>query len=504
VDDVEPSGGEVNFTVGADDATDTGCAVAVVWADDGDDDLDIDNDNEADGIGDSAPDIDVVEGVGQADETTFVDDVTPEGGEVSFTVNADDAADTGCAVAVVFADDGDDDLDLDDDNEPIEDFAVSGNLTFNPAEAANGANVTGVVTFVAKNVASGSFVVDPAGAPPPVTINYDGNDNFRETGNPVTEDGFEAELSEGDTVTANPYATNPDLASSLNIDTDTPTPTTLALTQTGNDIDIDVTPNNPNFATMDSDDQVIFIRGELDEDDGGNTDACDAGDIGPFLFGPNGAPGGGDDATAEDFDILGAKTKAVEVGEDNDGIFESLFEDQPTGCFIYGGVQVVDGDIGDVPGFSGAVAIGVGDDARPLLIDAAITTDNPVGATVDDTDEGFLQFNEPMQAGIVNGRFRSTDPDNEQFDIDCDVNATCTLVNGDANADNDTTDTVDANSRVNFVLTADPIKVAGPVTTLNTAQMPLTITELSTEFNDAGGNQANLADSTDKTLENEF
>jgi hypothetical protein len=463
---------------------------------------DSDDDNEADDIGDGDAAIEVVQGVGQADDTTEVDDVEPDAdGEIAVSVNANVAGDAACVVLVAFEDDGDDDLDLavedEDASAPIEPFGVSGELTFLPEEGANGTNDSGTVTFVDKD--TNTFVIDDI-----TSYVYDPNDNFTVidddsfgitgfgtvplgTGNqvPSDESEFEAALSVGDEVDVTLYSQNDALSSTFDIVDNTPDPPVVDITQDGNDIEFDVEPSTPGYADMDADDTLIIARAEIDEDTGGDEDECDAPDVDP------------DDLSEDDFTPVGSTTVAAERADDDNGTFEVDLVDQPAGCYLYIATFIVDGDIGDPGTEAGNAPIEIegGDDTNaPTIDDARIDEAGALTTVIDATDVIQLVFDEDIEtADITTARIIATDADGDRFQISCATN-TCELLDGE---DDDEVNT----NVLEITITAGATDLnAG--TGDDVANQPATVV-LTAELEDAAGNAVDLAASDDVIIDDE-
>ena len=110
------------------------------------------------------------------------------------------------------------------------------------------------------------------------------------------------------------------------------------------------------------------------------------------------------------------------------------------------------------------------------------------GAELDTGDTFVMDFSEDL-AGYADdtGVIRVTDGDGEIFEIDCAGGGNaCTLMD-DLDAGNTNTE-----DRIEVVLAADPVKVGGPAGD-GIAQVPADITDLSTVFDDAAGNDVDLA-----------
>ncbi|MEX1163832.1 MAG: fibronectin type III domain-containing protein [Nitriliruptor sp.] len=212
---------------------------------------------EADNQGNTNAEIEVVNGSTVADGTDEVV-VPPVNGTINFTIDSTVAE---AVRPVLFSDeDGDDDLDLDADDQPTEDFGVGGAKTWIPAEAAAGEFDVDVTSV---NKDANRFVGDGASAEDDGSYYYDSNDVFRVSNAPVTMATFEARLSTGDDVDGI-YATDEDLQSTFNLTDTSPTaPENVAASATDSDT-VEVTWTEPDSGEPD---EYIIYRYELDEDE---------------------------------------------------------------------------------------------------------------------------------------------------------------------------------------------------------------------------------------------
>ena len=337
--------------------------------------------------------ITVVNGVDIAD-TDYVDNAAAVAGTVQFTVTG--SADV-CVRAVVFADaDNDNQLDVDAEGLPTEDFAVTTQISIQPAEAAGGAIAaggTGQVNatrvdedadfFVGCVLTADTGLTETQGDC--ATYNYDSNDNFSVDGVPATLAEFEAALSAGDDV-GGTYAPNPDLASTFNLEDEAPQPpatvTVDAAGTTDTAVEIDFTAP----ATGAPDEYRIYRTVDPTP-----LDACPA---------------------------FGAEYTLVATVEGNVTTFTSTGLTAETAyCFAVTAVQ--DGDESAAAGPVQAVTLAPGDVAAPTIANAVVATDVGFVGIVDSGDAWRLEFDEALAAAANTGDFLMTDPDGDLILVDC-------------------------------------------------------------------------------------
>jgi putative cell wall-binding protein len=547
LDDADPAASAISFTVDIGDNETV--AIALVPCEDVDVSdagvvtlLDDDENNEADSTGDvDNAFIDTVNGV-NVDDDTVVEDVEPNSsGNVSFTVNSDGPD---CVRAVVWADDGDGDIDLDENGAPTEEFGISGELNFLPQEASgeqNGSSFLVVDVDKDENFFVGDEDFDVTTTGDQFTFFYDGSDDFnvRQEDNPLTPadefddhastvDEFEGELSKFDEITVLTYADNPDLDSDYDMYDNGAEAPDVTLTQDENDITLEVIPQDDNlsdddtFDTMDAGDLVVAFKAEVDPEQEGDIAVDPTGDECSDIDFVNAINQG--DLTADDFDIVGAMTKADEeaaVDGDFDGVFTFELPDEPeSDCEIYGAALIVDGDLGD-PGFDantgndqdldgGAfgfpdpVVIGGADDTGDPTIESAVVdeTNGTLDTVADDGDVIDLLFSEEMESNF-NARFIVTDADGDRFQIDCSGGGVeCDLLSSDPD-DADNLESADNGDllRIEFQGGMDGVTDLNPGTggddVLN---YPATI-QSTTNIEDTSGNGVNVTDSPDKVID---
>lgn len=529
-DDPEASSRQFTFEVG-----DSDVSVALVDCDNVTTDsngvvsfADANDDDEAD-LGGTNGEIEVLQGVAQADGTEQVDEVSPSNGDINVTVNAEEG---GCFAIVVWEDtDGDGDLDLDENDEPTEPFGVSGNLFYLPEEAEAGSDTDQAqVSFVDKTNdlftagndddeldgddftyeydANDNYYIDPY-----EDEDFDGDDDSDET-DQATQAEFEAALSKGDTIRVDDYQTNEELESTFIITRDNPAPPAVSSEEVDDDtVSFDAEPTDPSYELMAGSDSLIVARAEIDVESNAEDDTeCSIADV---LADP-------DQVEEDDFELVAAMTKAQEAaGEDGDadGVFSFELADQPAGCYVYIVTAVVDGDIG-APSFVNELGVdsapipleieGEGDSSDPTITDARVEEEGGSLDTVLDTgDVVQLTFSEEMDS---NGseRFIVTDADGDRYQISCagdDVDCNYVFADPDDAADAE----APANGDMLIISFIDDgsggARIEG-VTDLNSEvgdndpSWPATIVS-TTNVTDTAGNPVDLAESDDVVIDDE-
>jgi len=179
--------------------------------------------------------IQVVNGTIQTTPGTLVSNVTPVGGQVTFTVNS---TVIGAATPVVFAKNtGNDSLLINASGAPQQSFGVGGTVIWSAAAAPNG-TYTGPIDVIATNPAANTFEASVAAAPAgagagPFTFNYNtplSTYSYDATGSlfPLSESQFASYIGTGDVLaTFNYNSAGP--TTTFEITTDVPsTPGSLA------------------------------------------------------------------------------------------------------------------------------------------------------------------------------------------------------------------------------------------------------------------------------------
>ena len=300
-----------------------------------------------------------------------VDDIAPVSGQITFTVDGDTPE---SVTPVVYAQTGADvGLDLDASEQPSEAFGVGGTINYVPAEAANGAAVTGPVDSVDK--AENSFASATA------TYFYDTNDTFSIVGDgPVTFATFEAALSSGDGMTGS-YTNEPTLVSTFDLTDDNPTVATVTgVTSVATGASVAYTAVGP----LDS---VNVLRALS----GNNTD-CAVG-------------------------TTPVASYAV-VGSDTDG---SPFVDTTVARpeqYCYNVASVNDGDTG-ASGAASFIALTAADAASPTSVDVRLSTSAGLAGQLDIGDAFKVAFSEPMGAATVGDSIVVHDADGTFATISC-------------------------------------------------------------------------------------
>lgn len=170
-----------------------------------------------------------------------VDQIVPVNGTITFTVDSEEAD---CVVAVLFQDTADDDvINLNADNEPVEPFVATGELTFTARPAVTGSTTGNTVTST--DEANDRFTADSddAGTFPDVVFAYDANDSFNLPGlSGASLAQFEDALTVGDVVSVQ-YNADPAGVSTFTITTNT-TPAPSNVTASVTNADGDATAND--------------------------------------------------------------------------------------------------------------------------------------------------------------------------------------------------------------------------------------------------------------------
>lgn len=421
---------------------------------------DTDNNDLADGVGD-----DSIAEITRTNSQTLTSaagtaTINPVNGTLNFTI---DGVARGTVVPVLFVDaNSDGQVNLDENNQPTEQFGVGGETTYLATPAVSGTYTNGTVNSVDK--AANTFVATTGTGT--FTFAYDSNDSYTIGGVSVGMTAFEAALSTGDTITTT-YTTDTEGVSTFALlDVAPPAPESVQAVpgtgQTSNDITVTVT--IPTGADYDS---VVIQRAPVT----GGT---------PGTWATIAQPTTDADATADGFQYV-----------DND---------VPAGTYLYRAALVKDGDQGD---FSNAVEAisttpAAPDTTAPTSVDAFVGTNAGSAFLLDVGDTFVVVFSEAVAPPTAGDTIRLTDEDGTVVD----------LVAGTPDG--------------NFVLNTGPVTIgttvypAGRVLTVTRSDadvtlaagtlaglsIPATITAQSGTV-DLAGNAWNLSGSADRTVDSE-
>lgn len=130
----------------------------------------------------------------------------------------------------------------------------------------------------------------------------------------------------------------------------------------------------------------------------------------------------------------------------------------------------------------------------PTITDARVTTDTAVLGLLEADDVFALLFSEDMVDTLGdNSTFLRLSDANSTYQVSCGAGATCVLDDGGTAAVDD--------DRLQVTLTADPTLISGTADGLDFAGGTVTITLVSTNFDDQAGNQLDLAGSADRVVD---
>jgi len=228
------------------------------------------------------------------------------------------------------------------------------------------------------------------------------------------------------------------------------------------------------------------------------------------------APGGDVDAygiwraLSLDGTTCGGSEVYAKIATDADADANTSYTDSTVGSpeeYCYQVTAVNDGDESSRTGAEeGLAVLSVADASAPTIAAAVLLTDVGLVGVLDSGDQHRFAFSEVMfgdQApgtftGIELGSYRVIDADGTQLDVFCGAtnnNATCVL--------NDVSVTVSGTSYaagrvLTVTLTGNPTLPGGGTTA--GFQYPGTVSNVSAEWDDLGGNQLNLAGSADKVI----
>jgi hypothetical protein len=372
-------------------------------------------------------------------------------GNITFVV---DGSGAGSVTPVVFIDGGAAGLNLNAANAPTEAFGIGGAIAYSPPEGASAA-FSGAITSVDK--AGDVFVVGGA------SYFYDANDSFKVGGGGTTFANFEAQLSSTDGIlVGSSYADSVAAVSVFDLDDLNPgIPTLTSLTAGTNQV------------TVEWDDLVVGDR--------------DSFNIYRALS-VNGTTCG----ASEVYSVIASSTDLTDPQTYVDGTVGSPEQ------YCYRVSAVNDGDEGTRTPSDAFAFIGltVADASAPTIVNAKLATDAGLVGVLDSGDVHKFAFSEAMNTTTddAGSLYRVSDADGTIYDFVCGTNAVCAL-----NAADEVVDTVTYTAnKVLTVTTAAPTLIAAG-TTAGFAY-PATVTNVSTHWDDAAGNQLNLAGSADKTI----
>jgi hypothetical protein len=388
----------------------------------------------------------------------------PTGGTISFTVSS--FVPDAFVRPIVFQDaNGNNALDLDSANRPLETFGVGGSVSFVPAQGNVGSQtvVVGAVDTAANTFTNSSGTV---------SFRYDTNDVFQYGGAGISISQFEQVLSTGDTVFIN-YIPDANGRSTFNLTNDVGrgAPSVSASVgnfdsgATQNDIRLQITEPTSNVNGLSYSVQRATVTGTL---------PCSAssGTYGQIT------------------------TVAIPTGS-NSTTYTDANRLSGTYCYRVGATNPVTGTTAF--GYSNAATIAnppapADQPGAPTSLDARVTTNTGSTTLLDTGDVVKIAFSEAMSPAAGGATIRAQDADGSVADLICGTNATCVL-----NASAETLGGVSraAQTVLTVTLTANPI-----VITTGTAaglRIPATVTERA-GITDLGGNAWNLAGSADIVL----
>jgi hypothetical protein len=385
-------------------------------------------------------------------------------GTLGFTVssNAPDAF----VRPIVFRDtNGNNALDLDSANRPIEPVAVGGSVLFIPPLGNVGSQT---VVVGAVDLGANSFT-NSSGS---ILFRYDDNDMFQYGGTGISLDQFEQVLSTGDTVFVN-YIPNSAGSStfSVTIDVGRAQPSVGATVgsydggSTQNDVRLQFSEPTSNadgiFYTV----QRATLTGTL---------PCSPDSGGYAAFAAIALPPGSNVLMYDD-------------------------KDRPSGSYCYraGSTNPVTGLTNF--GYSNAVTIAnppapVDETNAPTSVDARVTTNVTSTSLLNSGDVVKIAFSETMSSAALGATIRVRDTDGTVADVICGTNATCSL--------NSSSETLGGISRatqtvLTLRLTANPAIISFGTTA--TLRIPSTVIN-SAAVTDLSGNSWSLAGSVDIVL----
>lgn len=388
----------------------------------------------------------------------------PTGGTVSFTVSS--FVPDAFVRPVAFRDtNGNNALDLDGADQPLEMVGVGGSVAFVPAEGNVGSQtvVVGTVDTVG-NTFTNSFGT--------ASFRYDTSDVFQYGGLGISIAQFEQVLSSGDTVFVN-YIPNSIGTSTFNVTNDVgrAAPSVIASVgtfdggSTQNDIGVQIVEPASNVNGLAYSVQRATLTGTL---------PCSTSSGAYAQITTITIPTGSNVVTYVDANRLSG-TYCYRVGVTN----------PVTGITAFG--------------YSNAATIAnpptpVDQAGAPTSVDARVTTNVSSTTLLNSGDVVKIAFSEAMSPAAAGATIRAQDADGTVADLICETNATCTL--------NTSAETLGGVSRapqtvLTVRLTANPIIVANG--TAATLRIPATVTDRAA-ITDLAGNAWNLAGSPDVVL----
>lgn len=402
---------------------------------------------------------------GNALGATYIDCYfVPTGGTISFSVSS--VVPDASVRPIVFQDtNGNNALDLDAANRPIEAFGVGGSVSFIPAEGNIGSQTVVVGTVDTAN----NFFTNSSGT---VTFRYDANDAYRYGNSGITLAQFEQVLSPGDTVFVN-YIPNSSGASTFNIT---------------NDVGRGAPGVNANVGSFDggsTQNDVRLVIFEPPTNANGLTYSVQRATVA---------------ATASCTPSAGSYSQIVLVTIPN-GSDSTTYVDEDrlsgTYCYRVGATNPVTGTANF--GYSNSVTIAnpptpVAVAAAPTSLDTRVTTNTGSSSLLDTGDVAKIAFSEAMSSSATGATIRVRDADGTIADLMCGTNATCTL--------NTSAETLAGQSRaaqtvLTVRLTANPAIIASGTT--GTLRIPATVIDRAA-VTDLSGNPWNLDGSADIVL----
>lgn len=453
-----------------------------------------------------------VNGVTQPAGSTNVAAVAVNG-SIQFFVNGPSGSSAGiCVEPVVYQDSNSNaGLDLKNDSSGLatEKFGVGGSTTFAPGAATTG-TTTGTVTSVDK--ANNSFTMTDAntGALTVKTFKYDANDRFNlctttptvgsnaGCGQPISLATFAAALSRGDTVGAN-YNADPAVTSEFNLfDTAPFQPGTTS----GGVVD------RPTTATVSG---ATIIVGFGDS----GTPSVSAyriyraisstasGNVCPTFPSQSANNGSTNSGTAGSFTRIAEVADRTGTTADG-GSYQYVDSAITTGTsYCYNVTSVGDGDESDNTGTTAPVVAGTTAPApTPPAAAARITdlraiTDTSVAGFIDAGDVHRFIFDKAIVTPTAGSSYTVQGANTVTVSITCSANVNC-YVNG-------ITQTITAGTAAGTYgpgrILYSTVFLQQTVSGTGLALYPGTLLAVSSGFTDVNGNQVDVANSPDKTLE---
>jgi hypothetical protein len=402
---------------------------------------------------------------GNALGATYIDCYfVPTGGTVSFTVSS--VTPDAFVRPIVFQDtNGNNALDLDAANRPLEVVGVGGSVSFTPAQGSVGTQTVVVGTV---NTASNYFT-NSAGS---VTFFYDTNDAYRYGGSTITLAQFEQVLSTGDTVVVN-YIPNSSGASTFNITND------VGRGAPG----VNATVGSFDGGSTQNDVRLVIFEPSTNAD--GITYSVQRATV---------AASASCTPSAGTYSQIATVT--ISTGADSTTYVDAN-RLSGTYCYRAGANNPVTGTTNF--GYSNSATIAnpptpVASAAAPTSLDARVVNNAGSGSLFDSGDVAQIAFSEPISSAATGATIRVRDADGTVADLVCGTNATCTL--------NTSPEVVGGQSRaaqtvLTVRLTASPVIIASGTTA--TLRIPATVIDRAA-ITDLSGNPWNLDGSADIIL----